>query len=171
MQVLETLGLNLPGFLWHTANFLLLLFLLSRILYKPVIKILDERAEKIRESMERAEQLRLQSERDEQERIAQMDEARRQVQAMLGQASQMAEQVKAEARQAAQEEARRIVERAQAEAAAEHDRALTELRQQIADLSILAAGRVVRANLDSQANRRIVEEFLAELPTANGGAR
>jgi len=171
MQVLETLGLNLPGFLWHTANFLLLLFLLSRILYKPVIKILDERAEKIRESMERAEQLRLQSERDEQERIAQMDEARRQVQTMLGQASQMAEQVKAEARQAAQEEARRIVERAQAEAAAEHERALSELRQQVADLSILAAERVVRSNLDSQANRRIVEEFLAELPTANGGAR
>jgi F-type H+-transporting ATPase subunit b len=171
MQILETLGINLPSFLWHTANFLLLLFLLSRILYRPIVKMLDERAERVRESMERAEQLRLQSERDEQERVAHMDEARREVQVMLGQASQMAEQVKSEARQAAQEEARRIVERAQAEASAEHDRALTELRQQVADLSILAAERVVRSNLDSQANRRIVEEFLAELPVANGGAR
>jgi hypothetical protein len=44
MQVLETLGINLPGFLWHTANFLLLLFLLSKILYRPIVKILDERA-------------------------------------------------------------------------------------------------------------------------------
>jgi F-type H+-transporting ATPase subunit b len=83
----------------------------------------------------------------------------------------MAEQVKAEARQAAQEEARRIVERAQTEAAAEREQAMAELRQQVADISILAAERVVRANLDSQANRRIVEEFLTELPARNGGAR
>jgi F-type H+-transporting ATPase subunit b len=171
MQVLETLGINLTGFLWHTANFLLLLFLLSKILYKPVVKILDERAERVRESMERAEQIRIQSEQDERERLAQMDDARRQVQAMLTQAITMAEQVKSEARQAAQEEARRIVERAQAEAAAEREQAMTELRQQVADLSILAAERVVRANLDSQANRRLVEEFLTGLPTTNGGAR
>jgi F-type H+-transporting ATPase subunit b len=171
MQVLETLGINLTGFLWHTVNFLLLLFLLSKILYKPVVKILDERAGRVRESMERAEQIRIQSEQDEKERLAQMDEARRQVQAMLTQATTMAEQVKAEARQAAQEEARRIVERAQEEAAAERDQAMSELRQQVADLSILAAERVVRANLDSQTNRRLVEEFLTELPSANGGAR
>jgi F-type H+-transporting ATPase subunit b len=171
MQVLETLGINLTGFLWHTANFLLLLFLLSKILYKPIVKILDERAERVRESMERAEQIRAQSERDEQERLAQMDEARRQVQAMLTQATSMAEQVKAEARQAAQDEARRIVERAQTEATAERNQAMSELRQQVAELSILAAERVVRANLDSQSNRRIVEEFLTELPAANGGVR
>lgn len=171
MEVLTTLGINLPGFLWHTANFLLLLFLLSRVLYKPVVKILDERAERIRESMERAEQIRAQSEHDEQERLAQLDDARRQVQAMLTQATAMAEQVKAEARQAAQEEARRIVERAQMEATAEREQAMAELRQQVADLSIMAAERVVRSNLDSQANRRLVEEFLTELPTANGGIR
>jgi F-type H+-transporting ATPase subunit b len=171
MEVLTTLGLNLPGFLWHTANFLLLLFLLSKVLYRPIVKILDERAERIRESMERAEQIRVQSEQDEKARLAQMDDARRQVQAMLTQATAMAEQVKAEARQAAQDEARRIVERAQAEATAERDQAMAELRQQVAEISILAAERVVRSNLDSQANRRIVEEFLAELPTANGGVR
>jgi F-type H+-transporting ATPase subunit b len=171
MQILETLGLNLPGFLWHTVNFLLLLFLLSRLLYRPVLKMLDERAERIRESLERAEQVQAQAESDEQERRAQADDARRQVQAMLTQATTMAEQVKAEARQAAQEEARRIVERAQAEATAERDQAMSELRQQVAELSILAAERVVRASLDSQTNRRLVEEFLTELPTANGGAR
>ena len=135
MQVLETLGINLQGFLWHTVNFLVLLFLLSRILFKPIVKILDDRAERVRESMERAEQIRAQSERDEQERLARTDEARRQVQAMLTQATTMAEQVKAEARQAAQEEARRIVERAQAEAVAERDQAMSELRQQVADLT------------------------------------
>ncbi|MFN0072040.1 MAG: F0F1 ATP synthase subunit B [Chloroflexota bacterium] len=171
MEVLTTLGINLPGFLWHTANFLLLLFLLSRVLYQPVVKILDERAERIRESMEQAEQIRVQSARDEQERLAQMDDARRQVQAMLSQATAMAEQVKSEARQAAQDEARRIVERAQAEAAVERDQAMAELRQQVAELSILAAERVVKANLDSPLNRRIVEEFLTELPAANGGVR
>ncbi|HEX3243946.1 MAG TPA: F0F1 ATP synthase subunit B [Chloroflexota bacterium] len=171
MQILETLGINLPSFIWHTVNFLLLLFLLSKLLYRPVLKMLDERAERIRESLERAEQVQAQAERDEQERRAQTDDARRQVQTMLTQATTMAEQVKAEARQAAQEEARRIVERAQTEAAAEREQAMAELRQQVADISILAAERVVRANLDSQANRRIVEEFLTELPARNGGAR
>jgi F-type H+-transporting ATPase subunit b len=171
MQILETLGINLPSFLWHTVNFLLLLFLLSKLLYRPVLKMLDERAERIRESLERAEQVQAQAERDEQERRTQTDDARRQVQTMLTQATAMAEQVKAEARQAAQEEARRIVERAQTEAAAEREQAMAELRQQVADISILAAERVVRANLDSQTNRRIVEEFLTELPARNGGAR
>jgi F-type H+-transporting ATPase subunit b len=171
MQILETLGINLPSFIWHTVNFLLLLFLLSKLLYRPVLKMLDERAERIRESLERAEQVQAQADRDEQARRVEADEARKQVQTMLAQATTMAEQVKAEARQAAQEEARRIVERAQAEASAERDQAMSELRAQVADLAITAAERVVRANLDSQANRRIVEEFLTELPTANGGAR
>jgi F-type H+-transporting ATPase subunit b len=99
-----------------------------------------------------------------------MDEARREVQAMLTQASQMAEQIKAESRQAAQEEARRIVERAQAEATAEREQAMAELRQQVAELAIMAAERVIRANLDAQTNRRMVEQFLAELP-ASGGRR
>lgn len=168
MQVLETLGINLPGFLWHTANFLLLLFLLSKILYRPVVSMLDERAQKIKESMERAEQLRIQAEQDEQARVAKMDEARRDVQAMLGQATQMAEQIKAEARQVAQDEARRIVERAQSEATVERDQAMAELLQQVADLSILAAERVIRTNLNAQANRDLVEQFLTELPTAGG---
>ena len=168
MDVLSTLGINLPGFLWHTLNFVVLVFLLSRVLYKPVVRMLDERRERVRESMEQAEQVRQEAERASQEREAQLADTRRQIQQMLAQATQTAERIQSEARQDAQQQAQRIVERAQQEAQAERAQSMAQLRREVAGLAVMAAERVISRNLDEQAHRQLVEEFLAERPTTDG---
>src|SRR5215208_3475195 len=127
MDVLANLGINLPGFLWHTANFIVLIFLLSRILYKPIIGMLDERQRRIRESIEEAE-------RADQEREALLGQTRREIQEMLTNATQMAERIQSDARRDAEEQSQRIIERAQQEAQAERAQSMVELRREVANL-------------------------------------
>jgi F-type H+-transporting ATPase subunit b len=166
MEAFGTLGLNLGGFLWHLVNFLLLLFLLQRFLFPPILKMLDERQARIRESMERAEALQAESARATETVRAQLDEARREGQNIITQATQIAERIKTDRQQQAQAEYETILKRAQEDAARERDRAYAELRAQIADLAVLAAGRILHRQLDPNTQRQLVEDFLAEPPAA-----
>ena len=162
MQAFETLGLNLPGFLWHLVNFIVLLFILQRFLFPPIIRMLDERQARIRESMERAEALKEESARAAETVRVQLDEARREGQNIINTATQIAERIKNERQQQAQAEYEAILKRAQEDAARERERAFAELRAQVADLAVLAAGRIIHRNLDPSTQRQLVDEFLAE---------
>ena len=161
-QILNSMGINVAAVIWHAANFLLLLLILQRFLYRPVLRMLDERSNRIRESLARAESVQAETARLEEQSRSILDEARRDGQQVLAQANRTAEQIMAEARRQAQAEGERLVERARADLARERDQAFQELRQQIADLAVSAAGRVVRRSLDDPAHRELVREFLAE---------
>lgn len=167
---MESLGVNGWAILLHTINFLILLFLLQRFLYKPIMQMLDQRAAAIRESVEAAERARAESARADQERLEALREARRQAEEIVTRAQQEADRVRAERLQQAQEEAQRIIGRAEQEATAERQQLMAELRAQVADLAILAAGRVIDRNLDPQAHRGLVEQFLAESGNGRGAA-
>ena len=162
MQAFETLGLNFWGFVWHLVNFIVLLFLLSKFLFLPVLRMLDERQARIRESMERAEALQAQSAEAEARVRAQLEEARREGQNIINMATQIAERIKTERQEQAQAEYEAILRRAQEDAARERERAYAELRAQIADLAVMAAGRIIHRNLDPNTQRQLVDEFLAE---------
>lgn len=164
MELLASLGINLPSFLWHTANFLVLIFILQRILYKPVVGILDQRQRRIRESIDEAERVRLEADRADQEREALLGRTRREVQELLTNATQMAERIQSDARADAQLQAQRIIERAQQEAQADRAQSMTDLRREVANLAVMAAERIISRNLDAQAQRQLVDEFLAERP-------
>jgi F-type H+-transporting ATPase subunit b len=167
---MEALGLNGASIAWHTVNFLLLLFVLQRFLYKPVLGMLDERQRKIRESVEAAELMRQETAKADLERAEALREARRQAEEIVTRAMQEADRLRADAREQAQEEAQRIITRAEQEAQAERQQAMLELRRQVADLAVLAASRVISRNLDDQTNRALVEQFLSEMPRGDGRA-
>jgi F-type H+-transporting ATPase subunit b len=162
MQAFETLGLNWAGFIWHLVNFAILFFVLYRFLFPPVLRMLDERQARIRESMERVETLRDESTRAAEAVKAQLDEARREGQNIINNANQIAERIRAERQQQAQAEYEAILKRAQEDAAREREQAFAELRQQIADLAVMAAERIIRRQLDPATQRQLVNEFLAE---------
>jgi F-type H+-transporting ATPase subunit b len=168
---MESLGVNGFAILLHAINFLVLLFLLQRFLYKPVMTMLDQRAATIRESVEAAERARQESARADQERLEALREARRQAEEIVTRAQQEADRIRSERLAQTQEEAQRIIARAQEEATAERQQAMQELRAQVADLAVLAAGRVINRNLDPQAHRAPVEEFLAEGDGPSGDGR
>jgi F-type H+-transporting ATPase subunit b len=169
MSAFETLGLNWPSFLWHLVNFGVLFFVLWRFLFPPILKMLDERQARIRESMERAEALREESARAAEAVKAQLDEARREGQNIIDNANQIAERIRAERTQQAQAEYEAILKRAQDDAAREREQAFAELRQQVADLAVMAAERIIHRQLDPATQRQLVNEFLAE--AADGRSR
>jgi F-type H+-transporting ATPase subunit b len=165
MDVLTTLGINGWDFLLHTINFIVLIFLLSRFLYRPVVGMLDERTRRIEESLAAAERARAEVAQADREREELLASTRREIQELRDQAQQLADRIQSEARTSAQQEAQRIIERAQQEATAEREQAMIELRREVATLVVQAAERVISQRLDEQTHRRLVEEFLSEQAT------
>ena len=165
MDVLTTLGIDGWDFLLHTINFVVLIFLLSRFLYRPVVGMLDERSRRIEESLAAAERARAEVAQADREREELLANARREIQDMLAQGQQIADRIQSEARASAQQEGQRIIERSRQEATAERDQAMIELRREVASLAVQAAERVIRKSLDGQTHRQLIEEFLSEQPT------
>lgn len=159
---METLGLNLTGFIVHLINFIVLLVILRIVLYPPIVKMLDERQARIRESMERAEALRVESARAQEEVQRQLAEARGEGQRIIAQATEIANRLQRERQEAAEAEYQRILQRAQEDARREREQAFAELRAEVADLAVMAASRIINRQLDPAMQRQLVNEFLAE---------
>lgn len=157
---MEALGFNIPGIIAQIVNFSLLLGLLYMVLYKPVLKMLDQRSARIKESMDRAEALKEETARTEQRVQAHLEEARKESQAIIAQAAQIGERLKEEARQDARKETESILARARAEIRIETDAATDRLRKEFADLAILAAEKVISVSLDKAAHKRLIDEVL-----------
>ena len=162
---MEGIGINLPLLVAFVVNFLILFGALSFVLYKPVLKMLDERQAKIKESMEQAEQIKEQATRSEEEIKIQIDQARKEGQALIAQAAQMGERLKEEAKENAHKEADTIIARAQAEIQQERDRAIDDLRKEFAGITILAAEKVIKESLDKEKHHKVIEDVLQESTT------
>lgn len=153
---------------FQVLNFLILLYLLNRFLFKPVLARLDERSSKIAKGLEDAEVAARDRELARAEREAAVAEARREAADMLARANKMAEDTRNEIVREAREEAERVTARAREEITAERDRALADIRAQVAELALEAAGRLVRREMDGPTQRRLVEEFLSEVRPVGG---
>ena len=151
---------------FQIVNFLLLLYLLNRFLFKPVLARLDERSAKIGKGLEDAETAARDRELARAEREAAVSEARKEAAAMLARANKIAEDTRKEILDQARTEAEKISVRAREEIVAEKDRAMAEIRGQVAELALAAAGRLVREEMDQPRQRRLVEDFLAEVEPA-----
>jgi F-type H+-transporting ATPase subunit b len=165
--ILDTLGLNLPAFLWHSANFLVLLFLLWRVLFKPVTRMLDERARRVRDSLDAADEARRRLEQTQADREALLAETRREAELIRSRADESAKRMIADAEASAQEKANQILARAQADIEASRLQMLAEVRGSVADLVVTAVERVTRGAVDASSQRRLVEQFLSD---GRGGA-
>ena len=160
---MEKLGINLGFLISQIINFSLLAALLYLLLYKPVFRMLDARRERIARGMADADAAREAAAKAQQEYDRKVAEAQRKAQEVIAQAAQASEQVGAEIRAEAQREAEAIRQKAHEEAAAEKARILTEVQSQIAALSMLATERVLGQAVDENLQRRLIDQFLAEM--------
>jgi F-type H+-transporting ATPase subunit b len=156
------LGLTLPSFICQLINFFILLGLLIFFGYKPIRKMLDERSNRIKQSMEQADATKQEYEHAQVEVERQISKARDEGQSIIAQAAQAGESVKEEARQEARKEAQAIAERTRAELGRERDKIVDELRKEFVDTAILAAERVISETLDKGKHRRLIEKTLEE---------
>jgi F-type H+-transporting ATPase subunit b len=166
--LIEAFDVNLVGLIFQVVNFLLLLYLLNRFLFKPLLARMDERGEKIRQGLEDAEVAARDRELARAEREAAVAEARKEAAEMLARSNKIAEDTRNQILADARAEAERVTSSAREEIVAEKDRAMAEIRGQVAELALAAAGKLVRREMDGSTQRRLVEEFLAEVQPPAG---
>jgi F-type H+-transporting ATPase subunit b len=169
MAFFGAFGVDLLKLAFQIVNFLLVLYLLNRFLFRRVLALIDERQARIAKGLEQAEAAARDRELARAEREAALDEARSEAQAMIARATKIAEDSRVEIVAAARAEAEKVTARARDEINAEKEKALSELRAYVADLALDAAGKLVRAEMSSPIQRRLVEEFLAEVPAGEKG--
>jgi F-type H+-transporting ATPase subunit b len=167
---MEALGISGLALLAQIINFLIILYLLNRIAVGPITRILAERRARIEQGMKDAEQARADREQAEQERLNALQEARREANDILARAQRVAQETREQDIAATRAELDRMRERATADIEAEKQRALTDLRAEVADLALAAAGKVVGESMNAERQRRLVEEFLAAPTTSPAGA-
>ncbi len=153
-----------PGLMiWTIVCFLVTLFVLKRYAFGPIQKAIDERRERIRQSLEEADRAR-----EEARKL--LEEHRR----LIGRAKTDAEEILAEARRIAEANERRMrdeleadrqrrLEETRKQIEAETRRALEQIRLEVVDLSLLAATKVTGKSLDDTDHRRLIDEAIAEL--------
>lgn len=153
---------NLFQVIIAAANFLLFLAIIWTFAFRPVSKMLADRKERIEQGLKDAEQARRDRENAETERVATLTEARREANDILARAQKVAQETRDADIAATKDELERMRVRATAEIEAEKVRAISDVRAEVADLALHAAGRVVGETMSSERERRLVEEFIRE---------
>ncbi len=165
------LGLNLPGLLVQLVAFLVFIVLFWKYALGPITNMLDERSRRISESMQAAENMKREMAAAGARNEEILAEARQQAQQIIAQAREVSEATVARAQKEAGEQADEYLARAQATLRQETEQARLQLRQELADLAVMAAGRIVRKELDPAAQSRLIEETLAEAAVPADGRR
>ena len=158
------------NFFWVIAqaiSFLIFLAILYFAAFRRIGGVLEERRSRIEQGLEDAAQARKDREQAEAERAATLQEARREANEILTRAQKVAQDTRDADIAATKADLERMRERAAAEIDAEKQRAIADLRNEVTDLALRAAGRVVGETLSTERERRLVADFLSETGTGS----
>lgn len=166
---MDSLGIDITKLAVQLIAFLVFIFLLWKYASGPIVKILDERQERVKESMEAASRMQEQLEATAARNEEVLAEARKESQGILSQSRESGDAIVARAREEAEKQSDEYMARAQATLRAETEQARQQLRQEIGDLAVLTASRIVQKELDPATQQDLIESTLAEAIAADGG--
>ncbi|ACL22790.1 ATP synthase F0 subcomplex B subunit [Desulfitobacterium sp. LBE] len=147
----------------QVLSFLLLVYILRRFAWNPLINMMEERRSQIEANIANAEKERLQAEQIKREYQEEMRKARQEAQEVIAKATKLSEQRAAEILAAAHGEAEKIKQSALADIERERDRAIAQVQAQVADLSVAVAEKIIRKNLDVRGQEDMIEQFIQEV--------
>ena len=162
---MEGLGINLSTLIAQLVSFLVLFGLLYFFAYKPILRMFDERSQKIKDSVEQAEQVREQAAQAEEENRKQLEAASKEGQEAIARAMRAGDEARQRAEEEAKVQAGNLLDKARQEIQRERDEAIGELQQEFADLAIVAAEKVIEKSLDKEAHRELIDKVLKESGT------
>ena len=151
---------------WTLVIFAILLFVLSRYAYPKILEAVEARDKAVEDALAAAKKDREEAAALLAEHRRQLDSARDEAQKLITSARADGEKVRADVIEQAHREQQQMLERARAEIISERDRAIAVLRRETVDLAVRAASKVIERNLDVEANRAVVESFLASIAPA-----
>lgn len=153
-----------PGLIiWTLISFFLLLILLAKLAYPQILKGLKKREETIQQQLEEAKKTKQEAAALLEDYRRQLAEARAEAQKIINEGKELGESMRKEIIQKAQQESNQMVKRAQEEIELQKQKAILELQEKIADLSIMAASKIVQKSLNTEDHRRLVEEYVSKV--------
>ncbi len=153
-----------PGlFIWTILTFLVLVALLAKFAWRPLLQALESRQASIRKSLDDAQAAKQELERLNQESAQIIRQARVEAESIISQSRTDAARVRDEMRQKAKAEADGIVKNAERQIQLETTRALQQIRHEAIDLSVMIASKIIQRNLSKEDNERLIEEALKQV--------
>lgn len=153
-----------PGlFFWTIAVFLTLLFLLKKFAWGPLLAALEERQAGIRKSLDDADTAKRELAEVQAKASALIGQARTEADTILSEARADGARIRQELRDAAQQEAETITRNARQQIEVERDRAVSEIRRQAAELSVMIASKLIRRNLTREDNQALIDDALQQV--------
>jgi F-type H+-transporting ATPase subunit b len=149
--------------IWTLVCFGITFFVLKKYAFGPIQKIIDERRQRIRESIDEADRARTEARRLLEEHRQLMHDARGQAEEILSEARRLADAQRDRLREELEAERQRRLEDTRKQVEAETRRALEQLRAEVAELTVIATGRVTGKVLDDADHRRLIDEAIGEL--------
>jgi F-type H+-transporting ATPase subunit b len=160
------LELNPGLMLWTAITFLVLVYVLGKFAFRPIVKMLDERERTIREAIERAERERAEAEQMLAAQKESLHAAHREAAELAKRSAAEVERLRQELTARARKEAEELVVLARTQIQEERAKAVAELRGQVADMAIDVAKRLIPQAMDEKTHRTLVEEYVRQLPGA-----
>lgn len=157
-----------PGlFVWTILSFLLLMFLLSKFAWKPLLKMLNEREEKIRTAIEKAEnaEKKLETLNEQGEKI--LSDARSESQKLLLSTKETAQNLKEEIEREAKQKATSIIDQARLQIQAEKNQVLSEIKNELSSFSIMIAEKLIKKNINKDDNMKLINESIEKVNKIN----
>lgn len=153
-----------PGlYIWTIITFLLLFYVLAKFAWKPLLSMLEQRENLIKDSLENAEKAREELDKLNAESEAIISKARSEAQSILSEGKAAADKIKEDTITKAKDEASKIREDAQHQIQVEKDKAISDIRKEVVDISISVAEKLINKNISEQDNNTLIEESLKKI--------
>lgn len=153
-----------PGlFIWTILTFLVLLAVLAKFAWRPLLQALESRQEAIKKSLDDADRAKQELARLQQESVKMMDQARVEASSILAKTVSDAEHLRADLKARAKEESDTIVRNAEQQIQLQTRQALQQIRHEVADIAVVIASKLLERNLDKEDNDRLINETLKQI--------
>lgn len=155
-------------FLLELVAFIVMVVVMARFMYPAIAKVATARQQLISDQLEQAERQRDEAIKKLAEAEAKLNDARAQADEVIAGASRSGEQIRGELRGKGEEEATRLLEKARKDIESAHQAAIDSVREQVADMVVLATERVIHATIDKNKHRELIDEAINEVKVGAG---
>lgn len=146
--------------LWAIINFAVLLAILYKFLYGPLLKMMESRENEINNNLSQAEEMRVDAEAARVQLQEALDNARKEAQEMLNSAIKVGEETKNQIISEAKDASQKLTEKAQEEIQREKEQALADIRDEVANLAVLAAGKIIGKTITADEQKKLADQYI-----------
>lgn len=163
LEIFEKLGLDGRLIIAQAVNFFLLLIILQRLAYKPVLKMLKDRSDKIEKSLEQVKKIEEELKNTEESRVIEIKKAKEEAEIIIKNAYESAKKSSQESIEETRKKAQEILEKTKKEIISEKERSVKEAEKEIANISIQVAEKIISSKIDKNQEKELIDDVLSKI--------